>query len=288
MNNIKSAAFVTIKRMTTRSKLTGAQVNAVENGSLTWGPSKKRNRQQYERDPATLQAAAAASRIHPRTASGMDAPGESDDESHRNLVSAIFEIGMANSSPAVILENMIDRPNAITSERVKSKLQKFRNSKEKAKKEFMDEYDAFLARLHATVVPAALGDPQGSTSAAAIVQMLGCRKVVGGDAAALVTFVCKNEDSMDNDVSTDTVSGLPPERMDEGRMTVRFPRKGALDYVEDFAGAGIPFPRLTEEERNSSLGLSLLHVRELFHSMRHHFMTTTRGVTTHGDGNDWM
>jgi hypothetical protein len=265
--------------MTTRSKLGGAQTKVFENGSVNGAPTKKRSRQQSERDPSTVHAV--TSRKHHRTANAMDGMVESDDGSHRNLVSAIFDIGMANSSPAVILENMIDRPVAITSERVKSKLQKFRNSKERAKKEFMDEYDAFLAKLHATVIPGGSGDQQGAISPAAIVQMLGCRKVVGGDAAALVTFVCTNEESMDAG-SMDTVSGVPPQKIDEGRITSRWARKDARDYVEDFAGAGIPFPKLSEEERKTSLGLSLLHVRELFQSMRHHFMTT-RAATTNKD-----
>jgi hypothetical protein len=88
----------------------------------------------------------------------------------------------------------------------------------------------------------------------------------------LVTYISKNEDFLNA-----AAAGLPSQKMDIGRVGSQFHRKDAIDYIEDFAGAGIPFPELSEEERQSSLGLSMLHVKELFVSMRHHVMTN-RGV----------
>lgn len=177
---------------------------------------------------------------------------------------------MRNSSPAVILENMIERPNAITSERVKSKLQKFRNSKDKALQDFMDEYDAFLGKLQA-VGPAGMGNQQDSISA--ILQMMGRRKLVGGDAAAMVSYLAISEDSMSAGASA-PAAGLRSQTTGKSGAATHFLRKDAIEYVEDFAGAGIPFPMLSDEERKSSLGLSMLHVKELFQSTRHHVLTS--------------
>jgi len=287
--------------MTTRSKLDLNQKPTEEN-YMYGRPSKKRTRHISERE-VTGSSQADGVRNYAQSTSAFDHTtmtttttttaaaaaammmGDWDDETHRNFVSAIFEVGMKNSSPAVIMENMIDQPIAMTSERVKSKLQKFRNSKDKATKEFMDEYDACLARLNA-VCPAPTTTQENepdSTSTTAILQLMGCPKLVGGDAAALVSFVLKNELAMNN-----TQSGMPPWKMNNrgssafGGAGTPFHRRHALDYVEDLAGTGIPFPNLSEEERKTSLGLSLLHVKELFQSMRHH-LNTSRGIGTKTD-----
>jgi hypothetical protein len=49
-------------------------------------------------------------------------------------------------------------------------------------------------------------------------------------------------------------------------------KKGALEYVENFSGTGIAFPKLTEEEKNSSLGVSMTFIMGLFLSMTQHIM----------------
>eukprot|EP00537_Pseudo-nitzschia_pungens_P003280 CAMPEP_0172363250 /NCGR_PEP_ID=MMETSP1060-20121228/6667_1 /TAXON_ID=37318 /ORGANISM="Pseudo-nitzschia pungens, Strain cf. cingulata" /LENGTH=247 /DNA_ID=CAMNT_0013085959 /DNA_START=51 /DNA_END=791 /DNA_ORIENTATION=+ len=71
------------------------------------------------------------------------------EEQHREFVASIFDIGLKNASPAVILENMTQKVESITSERVKSKLQKYRSEKnrEKSREEFMDEYCQFLEHV---------------------------------------------------------------------------------------------------------------------------------------------
>lgn len=236
--------------------------------------SKKRSRQEF--DPTgsgshvIISASGNTARKHARTPSASSSnSGEWDDAMHRDLVSAIFEMGMRNASPAVILENMIDRPGVITSERVKSKLQKYRNNKEKSIQDFMEEYDAFLAKLQALGSAGASNAP-GFPSTQEILQMMGCRTIVGGDAAALVSYITKNEDTT-NKTATAALSSL---KSDSTLPLGRPVRKDALDFIEDFAGAGVPFPDLTEEERRSSLGISILQVKQLFQSMRHHLMTS--------------
>ena len=67
-----------------------------------------------------------------------------DEDIHRSFVEAIFEIGLKHSSPSVIVENMITHPTNLTSERVKSHLQKMRLHRSKEKKRFLEDFDTFL------------------------------------------------------------------------------------------------------------------------------------------------
>lgn len=192
--------------------------------------------------------------------------GRSDewsDELHKQLVSTIFDIGLRNSSPAVILENMTEKSKAITSERVKSKLQKYRNNKDKSRQDFIDEYDAFLTRLKALGC-AGVGTQAGS-SPVALLEMMGCKKLLGGDAAAFLSYAVMNEQS--GLVKSDSTG----EGMTS--MSSNLLRKDVAEYVENFSGTGIPFPELTEEEKKTSLGVSMTFVMGLFLSMTQHLMT---------------
>ena len=62
------------------------------------------------------------------------------DELHRDFVAAVFEVGLKHSSPSAIMEHM-KQHSSVTSERVKSHLQKYRLNKTKSKNEFMKSYD---------------------------------------------------------------------------------------------------------------------------------------------------
>jgi len=67
------------------------------------------------------------------------------EEEHRAFVSAIFNVGIQESSPMAILDHMNKRSKkeyeGLNLEKVKSKLQKYRKNKSKYKAEFMDAYD---------------------------------------------------------------------------------------------------------------------------------------------------
>lgn len=183
---------------------------------------------------------------------------------HRHLVSAVFEIGLRNASPAVILENMTEKAKAITSERVKSKLQKYRNNKKKSRQDFMEEYDAFLARMNA-VGCAGLGSP-GGRSPTSLLEMMGCKKLLGGDAAAFLSYAVMNEQTASGSRGDGAIDGI-------AAMTSHLLRKDVSEYIQDFEGTGIPFPELSEEEKQTSLGVSLTFVMGLFLSMTQHLMS---------------
>jgi myb-like DNA-binding domain, SHAQKYF class len=68
------------------------------------------------------------------------------DELHRDFVSAVFDVGLKHSSPSSILEQMPPHEQ-ITTERIKSHLQKYRLHRQKSKKEFMASYESTLLKM---------------------------------------------------------------------------------------------------------------------------------------------
>ena len=78
-------------------------------------------------------------------------------QEHRALIEAIFRLGVKHASPSVILDAMIlvrqqqqqqhGGEQQLNSERVKSRLQKYRNNADKNRADFLTEYDAWLEIL---------------------------------------------------------------------------------------------------------------------------------------------
>ena len=118
------------------------------------------------KQPKTTEATATntASSATSTPALTSSCPSLWTEEDHRSFVEAIYEIGLKHASPSVILEKMVlvnaDNANRkksdkkkhnrhhpqLTSERVKSHLQKYRNNKIKSYTEFMGEYDAWMQK----------------------------------------------------------------------------------------------------------------------------------------------
>jgi SHAQKYF class myb-like DNA-binding protein len=69
------------------------------------------------------------------------------EANHRKFVAEIFEVGMLHASPTLIQQYMLSNAEGLTSEKIKSHLQKFRNKQEKSKEEFMALYDEIYAKL---------------------------------------------------------------------------------------------------------------------------------------------
>lgn len=182
-----------------------------------------------------------------------------DEDLHKEFVASIFEVGLRNSSPAVISENMTRKLLSITSERIKSKLQKYRNNKEKSRQEFLEQYEAFLIRLKA--VGSAGAGVGTAVSPMSVLEMMGTNTLLGGDVAAYLSFAVMQEEA----TSANTEG-------EGSALTSQLLQKGALEYLENFGGAGIPFPELSEEEKKSSLGVSMTFVMGLFLSMTQHLM----------------
>jgi SHAQKYF class myb-like DNA-binding protein len=227
-----------------------------------------------------------------------------NEEQHKNFVSSIFEIGLKNASPAIILENMTQKVDTmITSERVKSKLQKYRSkkNKEKSKQEFMTNYCEFLQRIKSIQATTAAGsgrlgagirhrhdqgvaDCGASASSDPILLKLledigssnpGNNKqlLLGGNVAGYLTYCVMKENKQtdkncieeqssanNNGSSTSSTAVLPTNVL----------RKGAREYVDNYAGCAMQFPILTEIEKKSSLGIAMTFIAGLFLTMSQH------------------
>eukprot|EP00551_Chaetoceros_affinis_P009780 CAMPEP_0203682936 /NCGR_PEP_ID=MMETSP0090-20130426/47258_1 /ASSEMBLY_ACC=CAM_ASM_001088 /TAXON_ID=426623 /ORGANISM="Chaetoceros affinis, Strain CCMP159" /LENGTH=525 /DNA_ID=CAMNT_0050552053 /DNA_START=145 /DNA_END=1722 /DNA_ORIENTATION=- len=73
-------------------------------------------------------------------------------EEHRAFVSAIFDIGLKESSPLSVLDHMSEKfktqyEGALNLERLKSKLQKYRMKKNRSKEDFMVSYDETMSEF---------------------------------------------------------------------------------------------------------------------------------------------
>lgn len=173
------------------------------------------------------------------------------DAIHRALAEAIYDIGVKNASPAVIMEQMSTTDKSITSERVKSHLQKYRNNKEKSKQEFFAEFDTWMQK--ALTVGAANGmDSSSLAPPSTIVNMMGSDSFLGGEMASFLSYSAMYEDH--NELNGYTDNSIS---------------QNIGDYFSTIAstGAAIPFPVLTEEERKTPLGVSISHVVGLFYSI---------------------
>jgi SHAQKYF class myb-like DNA-binding protein len=174
------------------------------------------------------------------------------ERAHRDFVSAIFDIGLKQASPSVIMENMMQENEAVTSERVKSHLQKYRKNKDKSKAEFLAEYDGWLQKA------LTLGAAGGRLAPAEkVADLMSQETILGGNAPAFLTYMIMAEEDQDDQSGDNSQSADP--------LTA-----SSQQVSKYLTGTRIPFPVLTEEERKSPLGASMCHVLALFYSMTHH------------------
>ena len=186
---------------------------------------------------------------------------------HRQFVEAIFSAGIKHASPSVLLDLMSNAHNfPLTSERVKSRLQKYRNHSDKSRSDFLQEYDTFLQR--ALSIGSQTPDPtlQPLLPMASVLQLMGIEEpLYGGDAAAAATYDIlyksgtksqsgeKNEKDFDSTVHT--------------FLTPKVLKQGSSALVQRCQGQSIEIPRLTAEEMASPLGASFNHVIRTFEAL---------------------
>jgi SHAQKYF class myb-like DNA-binding protein len=165
------------------------------------------------------------------------------EEMHRQIVEAIMGEGLKKASPMVILDNMTLQNAALSNERVKSHLQKYRNNKDINKSEFFKEYHSWIQRA------LAVGATNESVSPWKIAEMVGSNDphLLGGQVAAFLSFAVMAEE---HTAAQPIKMQLPPD----------IPSK-------DFVGVSIPCPELTPQEINSPLGASIMRVIPLCNSL---------------------
>ena len=215
---------------------------------------------------------------------------EWSEETHRSFVAAVFHLGLKHSSPSVIRENMSQTPTALTSERIKSHLQKFRKNKAKAKEDFMEEYDSFLKRALAAagdVGPSAdntgAGNNVGRISIASpnMLRKMGMSGKASGGAgiAAYLTYLdMLVGDSPANGSAGSTETGGPANA-----ELLHLGAQNAQNMFTKHAGPylRLPFPNLSDAERKSPLGVSLMYSIGCISSLTQHLLQerASRGTT---------
>ncbi len=180
-------------------------------------------------------------------------------ELHRDFVSAIFDTGVAHCSPSIIMANMQFHPQEATSERVKSHLQKFRQSRSKEKEKILKDYDKFLAKLE---------DSQDSSSPATVFDGMIC--LDGGQSAALLSHLVLKEEHVDAASSSSSSSSSAPFDILEHAFTHTIPNQSG------YPSARLPFPELSEYEKSSPLGTSLMLTMGLLGHMEEYLTSKRR------------
>jgi SHAQKYF class myb-like DNA-binding protein len=171
---------------------------------------------------------------------GMDAKWSEDD--HRALVEGIYDIGIRNASPSLILGNMLNVSGLVTKEKLKSHLQKYRVSKDKSKEEFMAVYDNWMKGTQELVQ-----QKQGKIkSSEALANLFDTRSLGSGDLAAFLSLSSMLDDAEEEDLDVDVNE-----------------YSNKASELLDLVGP-LTFPKLTEEESASPLGQMLMNVKGCF------------------------
>lgn len=188
-------------------------------------------------------------------------------DDHRHFVEAVFTMGMKHASPSVLLDSMNNAHEfPLTSERVKSRLQKYRNHGDKSKADFMQEYDTFLQRaLHIGRQSATARLIPTST----LLQFMGLElPLYGGEAAALSTY----EMLYQSNCPTRPGSSQGGEEGEFDATVHRFLtpdvlKRGSETLLDHCQGQTLEIPQLTEEEKASPLGSCLEHIMGTFQAL---------------------
>ena len=198
------------------------------------------------------------------------------EETHRAFVSAVYHIGMKHASPAVILENMHTMPISITSERVKSHLQKYRLNRSKGKEEFMSGYDNWMTKA-IRLSNKSESSRNITAQPSFILDMMSSTLPVPGDIAAFLSYsvIMESKQGADSGNILNSQVDSQTTKVDD-------------DYVQYFTGASITFPRLSEEEKLSTLGKGLCYIMALFVNMTEHLDKVRRENTVNDDKSDFI
>ena len=169
---------------------------------------------------------------------------------HRDFVSAIFDVGLKHSSPSTIMEHM-PKHEQITTERIKSHLQKYRLHRAKSKKEFLSSYESSLSNFQAS-------------------GLSGVKSISGGEVAAHLSYSVEASTPasaavLGKGTSDQTHKGHGNELKFE---TTSF----GANIGEDGASDSLMLPQLTEAEKQSPIGAAMGYLMGLFFSLKQQLM----------------
>jgi SHAQKYF class myb-like DNA-binding protein len=165
------------------------------------------------------------------------------EDLHRDFVSAIFDVGLKHSSPSTILEHM-PKNDQITTERIKSHLQKYRMHRAKSKKEFATCYEHSLTKLKAS-------------------GLNGVKSLSAGEVPAHLVYTAMHDGNSSSPVksaSMDKASTSAPAMNEPSKPAPPAPVRQPSDVLM--------LPQLTEAEKASPIGASMGYLMGLFFSLK--------------------
>ena len=197
------------------------------------------------------------------------------EEAHRDFVSAVFDVGLKQSSPAALLEYM-PKKEEITSERVKSHLQKYRIHRNKSRQEFINNYDGSFHKLNAAVSHRVNRSsknrneeniPSGGGGGLHVSDPW---RLSGGDHAAYLTYCIMAEDRL----AASDLTSSPNHAVDDAHAspaaTTAIPPGILSPSPVGAAGSGSSFfwPELSKEEKKTPIGVSISCLFGMFVSLQ--------------------
>mmetsp|Transcript_2268 Transcript_2268/g.4192 ORF Transcript_2268/g.4192 Transcript_2268/m.4192 type:complete len:616 (-) Transcript_2268:188-2035(-) len=232
-------------------------------------------------------------------------------ELHRAFVECIFMEGLKACSPSVLMDQMHIKAEYITSERVKSHLQKFRRNNHRSVEEFMTVYDTSIdlckeyCREHGGKL--SLEELYKITNSNISTSKIGA--LTSGEVAAYLTMVdmaCITTTSSNASESQTSLSRVVynSERAAVGgggdydsfsksdttwqKTASGDPASFMSKYLSDEGeimneSVAIELPTLTESEKNTALGAMLCYVMGLFLSLKQRILDERFSIKTQAD-----
>jgi SHAQKYF class myb-like DNA-binding protein len=177
------------------------------------------------------------------------------EDLHRDFVSAIFDVGLKHSSPSTIMEHM-PKHEEITTERIKSHLQKYRLHRVKSKKEFISSYEASLRNFQQSQNNSSNNLVSGGAEVAAhlTASNIGTNKVNTGTGS---------KEGAPNNVLA-TVTSADPNQKQQQQLHQSQNNSDGND--------SLMLPQLTEAEKSSPIGAAMGYLMGLFFSLKQQLM----------------
>jgi SHAQKYF class myb-like DNA-binding protein len=182
------------------------------------------------------------------------------EDLHRDFVSAIFDVGLKHSSPSTILEHM-PKHEQITTERIKSHLQKYRLHRVKSKKEFISSYEASLRNFQnhntsSNSLVTSNGEVAAHLTSVSLGPSSGNKKDISNNNNINKT---KKEDASNTNIAT-------VARSSDDALVKQSPRQ------QQNNNDSLMLPQLTEAEKQSPIGAAMGYLMGLFFSLKQQLM----------------
>lgn len=169
------------------------------------------------------------------------------EDLHRDFVSAIFDVGLKHSSPSTILEHM-PKNTQITTERIKSHLQKYRMHRAKSKEEFATSYEQSLSKFKAS-------------------GLNGVKSLSAGEVPAHLAYTAMNDGKSSSPVQSASV-----DKPTASAPIINESPKPAPPVPDRQHSDALMLPQLTEAEKASPIGASMGYLMGLFFSLKQQLM----------------